>query len=83
MSGVERAAAARKDGFVSQVVGNTRAVRDPFLNGIKDAKGSARLPGVKRKRGAKEEAPKDEEEPRPKAAQKGTSTLVSYGSDSD
>ena len=78
----EKAAAARKEGFVSQVVGNTRAVRDPFINGIKDTKGSARLPGVKRKRSEHQESP-EEQVPPSKAHQTTTGALVSYESDSD
>ena len=76
----EKEAAKRKDGFVSQVVGNTRAVRDPFLNGSKavDPKGSARLPGVKRKREGQ-----DELEPPAKAPTQASSSslLVNYDSD--
>ena len=45
----ERVAAKRKDDFVTELMDNTRAVQDPFLN-AKDAKGPSRLPGVKRKR---------------------------------
>lgn len=50
----ERAAAQRKDDFVTVVMENTRAIRDPFLNGpeAKDSKVPLRLPGVKGKRDA-------------------------------
>lgn len=50
----ERAAAKRKDHFVTAVMGNTRMVRDPFLNTGWDGngKGPARLPGVKGKKDA-------------------------------
>ncbi|KAL4729044.1 Protein saf4 [Fusarium chlamydosporum] len=45
----------RKETFVSELIGNTRAAKDPFLNeGRSEAKGPARLPGVKRKRPAQE-----------------------------
>lgn len=45
----ERVAAKRKEDFMAEVMDNTRAIQDPFLN-AKDTKGPARLPGVKRKR---------------------------------
>lgn len=41
----------RKETFVAELMGNTRAAKDPFLNDTKnETKGPARLPGVKRKR---------------------------------
>ncbi|VUC35547.1 unnamed protein product [Clonostachys rosea] len=48
----EKEASARKKGFVSEVMGNTRLAQDPFLNSTRtpDTKGPSRLPGVKRKR---------------------------------
>ena len=76
----EREAAKRKGGFVAQVMGNTRVVRDPFLNGSKvvDGRGSTRLPGVKRKREGQ-----DELEPPAKAPAQASSSslLVNYDSD--
>jgi coiled-coil domain-containing protein 130 len=52
----EKKAAQSRDSFVSAVMGNTRAAQDPFLNGsrVAEAKGPARLPGVKRKRSSRE-----------------------------
>lgn len=54
----EKEASARKKGFVSEVMGNTRLAQDPFLNSTRaqDTKGPPRLPGVKRKRPLESEA---------------------------
>lgn len=75
----EREAVRRTDRFVSKVMGNTRATRDPFLSGGKGAesKGSARLPGVKRKREGRDEPGPPIKVP----AQTGSSGLVNYDSD--
>lgn len=85
----ERAAAQRKDDFVSVVMGNTRVTRDPFLKGweAKDGKSPSRLPGVKRKRDAA-----NEDDPRPSVRETPTGSsatdtppagaaLVDYDSD--
>lgn len=84
----KRVAAQRKDDFVSVVMGNTRATRDPFLKGweAKDGKGPSRLPGVKRKRDAA-----NEDDPPPSARETPTESttdtppvgaaLVDYDSD--
>ncbi|KAK0617231.1 CWC16 protein [Immersiella caudata] len=80
----EVAAEKMRESLVSEIVGNTRAARDPFLGfGSKDTpKGPARLPGLKRKR--------DPDTPQEKLAEgkPGTATgvstaLVSYESDSE
>lgn len=87
-------AAKRREGFVSEVVGNTRMARDPFLlDGKADAAAKAppRIQGVKRKRttGENEGQPKATQEGgKGAAAQTGTSSfaskgLVAYGSDSE
>jgi coiled-coil domain-containing protein 130 len=88
----EREMARRKDGFVSRVIGNTRAVRDPFLNGGgragPEAKGPSsaaapRLPGVKRKReGNEEPGPSSPPPPTKVPAQTGSGLMVNYD-DSD
>ena len=96
----EIAAARTRENLVSEIIGNTRASRDPFLDfGSKEytTKGSVRIPGLKRKRAAKEAlgpspsalgeegAPKDNAskvEDTPKELA-GTTALVSYDSDSD
>ncbi|WXC53536.1 hypothetical protein QX201_013178 [Fusarium graminearum] len=76
----------RKEAFVSELMGNTRAAKDPFLNdGRSEMKGPARLPGVKRKRPV-QEAESHTSEPPTKAQAKATETiaptgLVDYDSD--
>ncbi|KXX73512.1 hypothetical protein MMYC01_208359 [Madurella mycetomatis] len=85
----EVAASRTRENLVSEIVGNTRAARDPFLDFSSrenTPRGPARLPGLKRKRVA-EEAPDPpplaaEERDTPKALA-GTTALVSYASDSD
>lgn len=76
----EIVAEKRKDTLVSEIVGNTRLIRDPFLERkSKDtAKPAAILPGLKRKRDAQREpSPPHEERP----AEKVASVLVDYNSD--
>ncbi|KAM3497167.1 hypothetical protein MY10362_009471 [Beauveria mimosiformis] len=79
-----------RESFATQVMGNTRAAKDPFLisaAGTKkaDGKGTARIPGIKRKRGV--ETCVDLAEPQRKAQQsdhgvsKGAAALVEYDSD--
>lgn len=50
----ERRLAASRDELVSRVIGNTRVARDPFLGagvrGGSEARGTPKIPGVKRKR---------------------------------
>lgn len=85
----EMAASRTRENLVSEIVTNTRAARDPFLDfGSKECtlKGPVRLPGLKRKRAADEatdppQAAVEGEETHTPAA--GTAALVSYGSDSD
>ncbi|KAK7415255.1 Protein saf4 [Neonectria punicea] len=77
----EKEASRRKESLVSELIGNTRAAQDPFLRDTRagDAKPSARLPGVKRKRTLHEDAA-----PAPKilVQEAGASTgLVNYDSD--
>ena len=87
-------AAKRREGFVSELVGNTRMARDPFLlEGKADAaaKAPSRIQGIKRKRttGENDGQPKAIKEGGKSAAtQTGTSSLaskglVAYGSDSE
>lgn len=85
----EIAASRTRDALVSEIISNTRASRDPFLDfGSKDStpKGPTRLPGLKRKRAADEtpDTPSfaTDERKTPKALA-GTTALVSYDSDSD
>lgn len=69
-----------KEGFVASVVGNTRMIKDPFLNGGKtNGKTAARLPGVKRKRVIKAEP--EDEEGEEVAEVKPSLGLVDYDSD--
>lgn len=86
----EIAASRTRENLVSEIVGNTRAARDPFLDfGSREGtptKTATRLPGLKRKRVA-EDAPDPppsapEEKDTPKAVA-GSTSLVSYNSDSD
>ncbi|KAI1373483.1 DUF455 domain protein [Hypoxylon crocopeplum] len=88
----EVAAAQMRENLVAEIVGNTRIARDPFLsldsggNGGESAKGSSRIPGIKRKRADME----DHGEPRveiaggidtEKGASSSLSALVEYDSD--
>jgi coiled-coil domain-containing protein 130 len=85
----EVAASRTRENLVSEIVSNTRAARDPFLDfGSREStpKRPVRLPGIKRKR-SKEEAA---DTPSLAAAEGSTTTvaacstaLVSYESDSD
>ena len=50
----EKAAAKRRDALASELMTNTRAAQDPFLQG-REPRAPARLPGVKRKRAASAE----------------------------
>lgn len=78
----EKEAERRKDNLVSELIGNTRAAKDPFLleNRGGQAKPPSRLPGVKRKRDAQERL-----EPPAKAVVQEMTTsstgLVNYDSD--
>lgn len=85
----EIAAARMRDNLVSEVISNTRAAKDPFLDfGSREStpKGPARIPGLKRKRPAEDGTSRPEpavnEEDTPKKAA-GTTALVNYDSDSD
>ncbi|GKU03245.1 hypothetical protein FLAG1_05576 [Fusarium langsethiae] len=75
----------RKETFVSELMGNTRAAKDPFLNdGRSEMKGPSRLPGVKRKRPVQEAEPHTSEPPskaQAKAAETTPKGLVDYDSD--
>lgn len=75
----ERVANKRKTALVSEIVGNTRITRDPFLEPkLKGTAGAAAtLPGLKRKRAAGEKADSPEEKRPGKAA----AILVDYDSD--
>ncbi|KAK4042377.1 CWC16 protein [Parachaetomium inaequale] len=85
----EMAATRMRESLVSEIVSNTRAAKDPFLDfgssRESTPKGPVRLPGLKRKRPA-EAAP---DSPQPAAKQDspkevaGTAALVNYNSDSD
>lgn len=83
----EIAAAKAREALASEIVSNTRAARDPFLDfGSREStpRGPVRLVGLKRKRET-DETPKPTppaEEPAPKAAA-ATAALVNYDSDSD
>ncbi|KAK3292681.1 CWC16 protein [Chaetomium fimeti] len=86
----EIAADRMREQLVSEVVSNTRAAKDPFLDfGSREStpKGPARFPGLKRKRPAAEEAPvrpepATNEEDTPKEVV-GITGLVNYDSESD
>jgi len=80
----EAAAEKMRESLVSEIVGNTRAARDPFLGfGNKDAlKGPLRLPGLKRKR-APGETPDPPEDGKAGTATGVTTSLVSYQTDSE
>jgi len=85
----EIAASRTRENLVSEIVSNTRAAKDPFLDfGGREStpRGPARLPGLKRKRVA-EETPGSppsaaEQDATPKATA-GTTALVDYDSGSD
>lgn len=75
----EKEASRRKDKLTSEIMGNTRVSRDPFLNGGRsgDTKPAPRLPGVKRKRADQDRGP-----PTKAVAQEASSSgLVNYDSD--
>ncbi|KAJ4015730.1 Protein saf4 [Fusarium irregulare] len=76
----------RKEMFVSELMGNTRAAKDPFLNDARSEKGPARLPGVKRKRPVQEAEshtlePPNKAQAQAQAIEKAASGLVDYDSD--
>ncbi|KZL85001.1 duf455 domain protein [Colletotrichum incanum] len=79
-------ASKRRENIVSEIVGNTRMARDPFLMEPKAERTPARIPGLKRKRGVEGEK---EEGEGPKAIDDGRSdlpsskALVGYDSESD
>ncbi|WYZ35572.1 hypothetical protein EsH8_X_000219 [Colletotrichum jinshuiense] len=85
----ELLATKRRDDIVSEIVGNTRMARDPFLLDARTERAPARIPGLKRKRG--DAAGKEAEEDDPKPADAGdaapglppSKALVCYDSDSD
>ncbi|KAK3384417.1 CWC16 protein [Lasiosphaeria ovina] len=88
----EVAASKMRESLVSEIVGNTRAARDPFLDfgSSKDKdtpKGTVLIPGLKRKRGPEEvprRPPDGAQEPRKAVAETTTTNaLVNYNSDSD
>ncbi len=83
----ETAAAKAREGLMSEVVGNTRIARDPFLEGQRTrdvSRGDALLSGLKRKRvwdaEPPDRAPVDEDE-QPTAKSAAPVSLVSYDSD--
>jgi coiled-coil domain-containing protein 130 len=85
----EIVAAKRRDNLVSEIVGNTRAARDPFLEFGTNASARSQttlIPGLKRKRPA-ETGPglpaKEEERPEVATAAEGSTAtgLVDYDSD--
>jgi coiled-coil domain-containing protein 130 len=85
----EIAAARMRENLVSEVISNTRAAKDPFLdfgNRESTPKGPARIPGLKRKRPAEDATSRPEpaanEDNTPKEAA-GTTALVNYDSESD
>jgi coiled-coil domain-containing protein 130 len=85
----EIAAIRTRESLVSEIVSNTRAAKDPFLDfGSREStpRGPVRLPGLKRKRGSEETPdpprPVAKGENKPKEAA-GTAALVNYESDSD
>jgi coiled-coil domain-containing protein 130 len=80
----EMAAGKMRDSLVSEIVGNTRATRDPFLGfGSKDTpKGPVRPPGLKRKR-AQDTPPEELAEGKAGTAISAQPALVSYESDSE
>lgn len=84
----EMAASRTRENLVSEIVSNTRAARDPFLDFGRQStpRGPPRLPGLKRKRVPEETPasppPATEQDAAPKAMA-ATTALVNYGSDSD
>ncbi|ETS78560.1 hypothetical protein PFICI_10622 [Pestalotiopsis fici W106-1] len=76
-----------KDNLVSELVGNTRVVTDPFLNLDRSAsvtKASHRMPGIKRKRVEDEDPETGRSSPEHKVKRDTASVaLVSYDSDTD
>ncbi|KAM0349082.1 hypothetical protein ACHAPU_004017 [Fusarium lateritium] len=73
----------RKETLVAELMGNTRAAKDPFLiDARNNTKGPARLPGVKRKRPI-QEPEWEASEPPPKTQAQATvpAGLVDYDSD--
>ncbi|KAK4103239.1 DUF572-domain-containing protein [Parathielavia hyrcaniae] len=86
---LEIAASRTRDNLVSEIVSNTRAAKDPFLDfGSREStpRKPMRLPGLKRKRVAEEErdtSPSIGEEADTHKGTAGTTALVNYGSDSD
>lgn len=75
----ERLASKRKTALVSEIVGNTRIARDPFLErkGRGGVPASTVLPGLKRKRDAGGQKDRSPERPAGKVA----AVLVDYDSD--
>lgn len=85
----EIAASRMRENLVSEIVSNTRAAKDPFLDfGSREStpKGPVRLPGLKRKRAAEvaSDPPlSDAKEESPPKDVAGATGLVNYDSDSD
>ncbi|KAL7759561.1 hypothetical protein ACKLNR_009651 [Fusarium oxysporum f. sp. zingiberi] len=78
----DKEASKRKDALVSELMGNTRASKDPFLIGKRhETKGPARLPGVKRKRSPQEVESRNLEPPSKAQAPASPAGLVDYDSD--
>lgn len=79
----ELAASKKREDIVSAIVGNTRLSRDPFLleGASRTERTSARIPGVKRKREAREEEETGLVNEGPSLPP--TKALVGYESDSD
>ncbi|KAM5348697.1 hypothetical protein ACJ41O_008521 [Fusarium nematophilum] len=77
---MDKEASKRKETLVSELMGNTRAAKDPFLldTRLAEVKGPARLPGVKRKRPAQEAEPPVKAQAQEASVSTG---LVSYDSD--
>lgn len=74
----DKEANARKSGFVKELMGNTRAVHDPFLADGKGEKTGARIAGVKRKQ---DSVASRGDGVAPVKSQESTSGLVDYDSD--
>ncbi|TPX18843.1 uncharacterized protein E0L32_011458 [Thyridium curvatum] len=75
-----------KGALVSEILGNTRAAKDPFLEGWskESTKSPGLLPGLKRKRSTVETAVATEESsPPPAKPTPASKSLVGYDSDSD
>lgn len=79
----EMAAIRMRESLVSEIVGNTRLAKDPFLEPRgKDTKSSAAfLPGLKRKRAREKEPNPSPDEERPAEKIAAVSALVDYDSD--